>query len=123
MSPKSRKTNINWQNTENNIKLKDRQPDEMGNNTTNFFNPNSTIVETKMVSNRKLRKSTASVPKKDDKQDNSPTYKTAISIGANSKVKMDVKGKLKNKDTKTTSKIPTRTFRMPFKDQKNKKKL
>ena len=36
---------------------------------------------------------------------------------------MDVKGKLKNKDTKTTSKIPTRTFRMPFKDQKNKKKL
>ena len=67
MSPKSRKTNINWQNTENNIKLKDRQPDEMGNNTTNFFNPNSTIVETKMVSNRKLRKSTVSVPKKDDK--------------------------------------------------------
>jgi len=67
MSPNSRKTNVNWQNTENSIKIKDKQPAEMGNNTTNFFNPNSAVAETKKVSNRKLRSSTYTVPKKDDK--------------------------------------------------------
>ena len=37
--------NINWKNTENTIKLKQKQPIEMNNNGMNFFKPNQQVNE------------------------------------------------------------------------------